>query len=68
MKTVEQLSVKIFADGADLPGMLEMYEKPFIASKQVFKRAKELGEQLCVPSVASEYLELIAKPAAGTKE
>jgi hypothetical protein len=45
----------------------EMYQKPFVASKQVFKRAKEIGEQLCVPSVASEYLELIAKPAAVTK-
>lgn len=30
MKTLEQLRVKIFADGADLAGMLEMYEKPYI--------------------------------------
>jgi transaldolase len=30
MKPVEQLSVKIFADGADLPGMLEMYRQPYI--------------------------------------
>ena len=30
MKPVEQLSVKIFADGADLAGMLEMYKKPFV--------------------------------------
>lgn len=30
MKPVDQLSVKIFADGADLTGMLEMYSKPFI--------------------------------------
>jgi transaldolase len=30
MKTVDQLSVKIFADGADLPGMVEMYGKPYI--------------------------------------
>jgi hypothetical protein len=45
----------------------EMYQNPFVASKQVFKRAKELGEQLCVPSIAAQYLELIAKPAAGTK-
>ena len=30
MKRVDQLSVKIFADGADLAGMLEMYRKPFI--------------------------------------
>lgn len=30
MKMVEQLKVKIFADGADRAGMLEMYAKPFI--------------------------------------
>ena len=30
MKSVDQLSVKIFADGADLPGMLELYRKPYI--------------------------------------
>jgi len=30
VKKVEQLKVKIFADGADKAGMLEMYEKPFV--------------------------------------
>src|SRR6202022_1303296 len=30
MKKVEDLSVKIFADGADKAGMLEMYAKPYI--------------------------------------
>ncbi len=30
MKPVEQLSVRIFADGADLPSMLELYRKPYI--------------------------------------
>ena len=30
MKRVEELSVKIFADGAEKAGMLEMYAKPFI--------------------------------------
>ena len=30
MKKIKQLKVKIFADGADKAGMLEMYEKPFI--------------------------------------
>jgi transaldolase len=30
MKTLDELSVKIFADGADLPGMLEMYRNPLI--------------------------------------
>jgi transaldolase len=28
--SVERLSVKIFADGADLPGMLELYRQPYI--------------------------------------
>jgi transaldolase len=30
MKSVSQLNVQIFADGADKAGMLEMYAKPFI--------------------------------------
>jgi transaldolase len=30
MKSVDQLKVQIFADGADKVGMLEMYAKPFI--------------------------------------
>jgi len=30
MKTVAELSVKLFADGADKAGMLEMYAKPYI--------------------------------------
>ncbi|MDD2714770.1 MAG: transaldolase [Candidatus Wallbacteria bacterium] len=30
MKKIEDLKVKIFADGADKAGMLEMYAKPFI--------------------------------------
>lgn len=30
MKRVEKLNVKIFADGADKAGMLEMYAKPYI--------------------------------------
>src|SRR3989338_43783 len=30
MKTLSQLQVKIFADGADKKGMLEMYAKPFV--------------------------------------
>jgi transaldolase len=31
MTSVDQLSVKIFADGADLAGMLEMYRQPYIS-------------------------------------
>ncbi len=46
----------------------EMYQRPFVASKQVFKRGKELGEHFCVPSVALQYMELIAKPAAAAKK
>jgi len=30
VKTVEQLNIKIFADGADKEGMLDMYAKPYI--------------------------------------
>jgi transaldolase len=30
MKSIEQLRVKIFADGADLDGILELYRNPFI--------------------------------------
>jgi transaldolase len=30
MKTIEDLKVKIFADGADVKGMVEMYGKPFV--------------------------------------
>jgi transaldolase len=30
MKSVEELSVRIFADGADLAGMLELYHRPYI--------------------------------------
>ncbi len=30
MSSVEDLKVKLFADGADEPGMLEMYAKPHI--------------------------------------
>ena len=30
MTLIDKLNVKIFADGADKAGMLEMYAKPFI--------------------------------------
>ena len=30
MKSLDQLTVRIFADGADLAGMLEMYTQPFV--------------------------------------
>ena len=41
----------------------EMYQKPFVAMTLVMKRGKELEEQLCVPSEALNYLEVVAKPA-----
>src|SRR5690349_9397850 len=31
MKTLDQLNIKIFADGADLNGILELYHNPCIA-------------------------------------
>jgi len=31
MKTIEQLKVQIFADGADLDGILELYRNPYIS-------------------------------------
>ncbi len=30
MKKIEELRIKLFSDGADLPGILEMYAKPWI--------------------------------------
>ena len=42
----------------------EMYQKPFVALRQLFARGTELDEQLCVPSEAQRYLEIMAKPAA----
>ena len=33
--------------------------------KQLLKRAKEFDEQLCIPSEAKRYLEIMAVPAAG---
>ena len=43
----------------------EMYQKPFVAMTQRLKRAKEFDEQLCIPSEAKRYLEIMAVPAAG---
>jgi hypothetical protein len=43
----------------------EMYQRPFVAMTQLLKRAKEFDEQLCIPSEAKRYLEIMAVPAAG---
>ena len=46
----------------------EMYQKPFVAARYVLQRGmKPLDEQLCVPSEAQTYLELVGRPAAGAK-
>jgi len=38
MQSVSELKIKIFADGADPAGMLEMYAKPYIAVLQPTQR------------------------------
>jgi hypothetical protein len=43
----------------------EMYERPFVAMTFAFRRGQQLEEQLCVPSEALHYLEIVAKPASG---
>lgn len=45
----------------------EMYQKSFVASTQVLTRGKELEEQVCIPSEAQQYLEVVAKPASNRK-
>ena len=41
----------------------EMYQKPFVALRELRTRGTELDEQLCVPSEAQRYLEIMARPA-----
>jgi hypothetical protein len=45
------------------------YTKPFEAMKQMFQLSAkdEMEEQLCVPSEAQQYLNVIARPAAAGK-
>ena len=45
----------------------EMYQKPFVAIRQVFKRGTELDEQFCVQSEVRRYMERLARPAAQKK-
>jgi hypothetical protein len=45
----------------------EMYQKPFPAVRQLLKRGTAFDEQLCIPSEAQRYLEIMAKPAANQK-
>jgi hypothetical protein len=46
----------------------EMYQKPFVAARYTMTRGtKPLDEQLCIPSEAQQYLELVGRPAARAK-
>ena len=46
----------------------EMYQKPFVAARHVLQRGTTpLDEQLCIPSEARQYLELVGRPAAQPK-
>jgi len=45
----------------------EMYQRPFMAVRQRLTRGKVFDEQLCIPSEAKRYLELMAKPASEKK-
>src|SRR5688500_3605265 len=59
MTTVDRLKVKIFADGADKAGMLEMYAKPYIkglTTNPTLMRKAGLTDYRAFPK---EMLELI---------
>lgn len=55
---MQDLKVKIFADGADLPGMLEMYAKPWIKG---FTTNPTLMRKAGITSYESFAREVIAK-------
>ena len=66
---IEERYRRVDADTLELTVTIddpEMYQKPFVAMKQLLKRGKEFDEQLCIPSEAKRYLDLMA-PAAGSK-
>lgn len=57
IRSVSDLSVKIFADGADIKGMVEMYKKPFISGfttnptlmkKAGVKNYKEFAQEVLI--------------------
>ena len=56
MKKVEDLSVKIFADGADKAGMLEMYAKPFV-------KGLTTNPTLMLQGILARYSESHSGPA-----
>ena len=57
MKSVDQLTVKIFADGADKSGMLEMYAKPWI---QGFTTNPTLMRKAGISDYATFAREIVA--------
>ena len=61
MKKVEELKVKIFADGADKAGMLEMYEKPFV-------KGLTTNPTLMKTSIKLAFSEATIKSDANAKE
>jgi hypothetical protein len=66
---IEERYRRVDADTLELTVTIddpEMYQKPFVAMKQLLERGKEFDEQLCIPSEAKRYLDLMA-PAAGSK-
>jgi hypothetical protein len=63
---IEERYRRIDADTLELVVTIddrEMYQKPFVAMKLALKRGQALEEQICVPSEALRYLEVVAKPA-----
>ena len=59
MKRVDQLSVKIFADGADLLGMVEMYRKPYIKGFTTNPTLMRKAGVTDYPAFASQVLKAI---------
>lgn len=59
MKTIDDLKIKIFADGADKSGMLEMYARPYV---QGFTTNPTLMRKACIANYqafAKEILQAI---------
>jgi transaldolase len=59
MKRIDQLSVKIFADGADLLGMVEMYRKPYIKGFTTNPTLMRKAGVSDYPAFASQVLKAI---------
>src|SRR5947209_10050490 len=57
MKTVDQLKVRIFADGADRTGMLEMYKNPHVKG---FTTNPTLMRKACVTDYEAAAKDILA--------